>query len=198
MSAALLRVLHRSLTQEPTFPEVGWTRAVAFEAAPLPGGYHHLRYARRVGQGAAGFAAAGAAVMSWQMHRGAGIRVAATHPVAVTGATMVSALGVGPFHLSGPCRIVWTIDEARCRGFGYATLPGHPEQGEECFAVDHRPDDSVWLTVTAFSRAGRWYTRAASPVVVALQWGAAAAYGWSVARAVRRAVTRAVTRAVRP
>jgi uncharacterized protein (UPF0548 family) len=189
-------VLRRSVAAEPTFPEAGASQAAVLDGGALPGGYHHLRYRRRVGRGSAAFAAAGVAVMTWQMHRGAGIRVAAADPVAVVGSTMVSALGIGPLHLSAPCRIVWTVDEPTRRGFGYATLPGHPEQGEEAFLVElgtgregagrEGADDEVWLTVLAFSRPGLWYTRLASPVVVALQRVAASAYGWSVARAVRR------------
>lgn len=186
MPTTLDDVLRRSLTAQPTYPEAGATQAAVLDGAPLPAGYHHLRYRREVGHGQAAFVAAGTAVMSWQMHRGAGIRVAAQEPVARTDATMVSALGVGPLHLSAPCRIVWTVDEPRRRGFGYATLPGHPEMGEEAFLVERDARDVVSLTVVAFSRPALWYTRAVAPLVAPLQRVAASAYGWSVARAVRR------------
>ncbi|WP_143667418.1 DUF1990 family protein, partial [Streptomyces sp. ms184] len=47
-----------------TYPEVGATRL-----GPLPRGYHHLHHSTRVGRGAADFAAAGAAITEWRMHR---------------------------------------------------------------------------------------------------------------------------------
>ena len=57
-----------------------------------------------------------------------------------------------------PVRVVYVIDEPQRRGFAYGTLPGHPEEGEEAFVVERRDDDSVWLTIRAFSRpSNRWY-----------------------------------------
>lgn len=53
-----------------TYPEVGATRL-----GPLPKGYNHLHHRTRVGRGAADFAAAGAAVTEWRMHRASGTRV---------------------------------------------------------------------------------------------------------------------------
>lgn len=51
-----------------------------------------------------------------------------------------------------PVRVVYVIDEPNRRGFGTGTLPGHPLDGEEAFIVERRDDDSVWLTIRAFSR----------------------------------------------
>ena len=51
-----------------------------------------------------------------------------------------------------PARVVYVIDEPLRKGFAYGTLPGHPEKGEEAFIVEYRDDDSVWLTIRAFSR----------------------------------------------
>ena len=56
------------------------------------------------------------------------------------------------------------LDEPSRVGFGYGTLPGHPESGEESFVVELRPDDSVVLVVQAFSRHAAWFTRLAGPV----------------------------------
>ncbi|NEC18766.1 DUF1990 family protein, partial [Streptomyces parvus] len=53
-----------------TYPEVGATRL-----GPLPRGYHHLHHRTRVGRGEADFAAAGAAITEWRMHRASGARV---------------------------------------------------------------------------------------------------------------------------
>ncbi len=148
-------MLRRAVDAQPTFPEVGASRAVAIDGAGLPAGYHHLRLRSRVARGEPGLQAAAAAVMSWQMHRGSGIRVVATAPWAAVGETVVCGIGFGPLRLTAPCRVVWTVDEPRRRGFGYATLPGHPERGEEAFLVERDADDQVWLTVLAFSRPGQ-------------------------------------------
>lgn len=55
-----------------TYPEVGATRL-----GPLPRGYHHLHHRTRIGRGGADFAAAGAAITEWRMHRASGARVEA-------------------------------------------------------------------------------------------------------------------------
>jgi len=68
------------------------------------------------------------------------------------GDSAVLSIGWGALSLHEPVRVVYLIEEPRRRGFAYGTLPGHPLLGEECFAVEHRPDDSVWLTVRSFSR----------------------------------------------
>jgi len=158
----------------PTYPEVGATRGALFgddpfgrnggSRVPLPDGYHHLRYRRRIGRGAAGFHAAAALLHSWRMHRGVGADVEASGP-AVEGTTVLVRLGV----LSAPCRVVWSVpvvesDAGGVAGFGYGTLPGHPERGEEGFVVTLTADEEVWFELAAFSVAARWYTRAAGPV----------------------------------
>ena len=51
-----------------------------------------------------------------------------------------------------PVRVIYVVDEPRRRGFAYGTLPGHPEDGEESWMVEHRDDGSVWITIRAFSR----------------------------------------------
>jgi uncharacterized protein (UPF0548 family) len=73
------------------------------------------------------------------------------------GDTAILLLGWGALSLRIPVRVVYLIDEPTRRGFAYGTLPGHPESGEEAFIVEQRDDDSVWLTIRAFSRpAYRW------------------------------------------
>ena len=49
-------------------------------------------------------------------------------------------------------------------GFAYGTLPGHPERGEELFAVSLGDDDHVRLEVRAFSRPATWWVRLGAPV----------------------------------
>jgi uncharacterized protein (UPF0548 family) len=58
----------------------------------------------------------------------------------------------GPLHVSAPVRVVYVVDEPARKGFGYGTLPGHPESGEEAWMLEHLADGTVWLTIRAFSR----------------------------------------------
>ena len=73
------------------------------------------------------------------------------------GDTAVLLLGLGVLSVRIPIRVVYVIDEPTRRGFAYGSLPGHPESGEEAFIVELRDDESVWLTIRAFSRpAAAW------------------------------------------
>ncbi len=139
-----------------TYPEVGAT------AGPPPPGYHHLGFATQVGAGQQRFEQAADTLMHWGMQRSAGLRVNASSEVATVGAVVL--VGVG--WLQAPCRVVYVIDEPDVRGFAYGTLPGHPETGEERFAVRHDPlTAAVFAEVSAFSRPATWWSKAGGPVV---------------------------------
>jgi uncharacterized protein (UPF0548 family) len=58
----------------------------------------------------------------------------------------------GPLRVRSPVRVVYVIDTPSRKGFGYGTLPGHPESGEEAWILSRQDDGSVWLTIRAFSR----------------------------------------------
>jgi uncharacterized protein (UPF0548 family) len=120
----------------------------------------------RIGEGEKVFHRACEAILTWEVHRelGMGIETGADRAapgvdVTVTVAGMIKA----------PCRVVYTVEEPRRVGWAYGTLAGHPESGEESFMVDRTGDGTVWLTVTAFSRATKWYARAGGPATRALQ-----------------------------
>jgi uncharacterized protein (UPF0548 family) len=138
-----------------TYREVGAT------AGPLPGGYHHVRKSAVIGNGRPRFEDAAAKVMRWGMLRGAGVRVEPSTEMAAVGSEVL--VGLGP--VRAPCRVVYVIDEPDHRGFAYGTLPGHPESGEELFAVRYDPTtDEVHAEVTAFSRHATWWSRLGAPV----------------------------------
>ncbi len=143
-----------------TYPEVGATRG------KLPDGYRHIDASDRIGTGRARFERAADAVLRWGMQRGAGLRVQASADVAVVGAVVLVRLGP----MRAPCRVVYLIDEADRRGFGYGTLPGHPESGEESFSVRYDPaSDAVYADVRAFSRPAKWWIRAGEPITAVAQ-----------------------------
>lgn len=141
-----------------TYPEAGGTRAA------LPAGYHHLRLRRQLGTGRDLFVAAGEALVAWAAHTGAGLTVAASAPVAEPGADLELGLGIGPRRLRAPCRVVYVIDEPARHGFGYGTLPGHPESGEESFVVELAADGTVTFEITAISRPATSLARLAGPL----------------------------------
>ncbi|MQY18513.1 DUF1990 family protein [Nocardia macrotermitis] len=147
-----------------TYPETGAT------SREFPAGYHHFRLRRRIGAGRDLFESAAEQVLTYRMQRGAGIFGSASTPSATPGTALTVRLGIGPLAITAPCRVVYVLNEPDRRGFAYGTLPGHPEIGEELFAVDYDPtDDSVHGLVAAFSRPGTWYTRLGGPVTRRLQ-----------------------------
>jgi uncharacterized protein (UPF0548 family) len=156
-----------------TYPEVGATRR-----EPLPKGYHHLHYRTLVGTGADVFRRAGDAIVTFRMHRAIGLQIRTTADRAAPGVRLT--LGLGP--LGVPCEIVYVVDEPHRAGFGYGTLPGHQERGEEAFVVERDSDDRVWFRVTAFSRPARWPSMLAGPLTDLVQ----RAYAWACGRALTR------------
>jgi uncharacterized protein (UPF0548 family) len=145
-----------------TYPEVGATAS-----GQLPAGYDHQAVSAQIGTGRERFEQAGDAVLHWGMQRGSGLKVQASSDTAVVSAiVVVRMLGI----LSAPCRVVYVVDEPDVRGFAYGTLPGHPESGEERFAVRYDPNtDAVFAEVTAFSVPGTWWSKAGGPFVKAAQ-----------------------------
>lgn len=119
----------------------------------------------------------------WEAHRGAGAVVTPWDAPVAVGTTVVVSLPVGPgLTMAAPCRIVYVTDEpGQCFGFGYGTLPGHPEEGEEAFHVARDGETGVVrFDVLAFSRPVHPLARLGAPV----------------ARIVQRAVTERYLRAL--
>lgn len=146
-----------------TYSEVGAT------SGELPRGYHHTRRSAPLGHGRDLFARAGDAVMTWEMHRKAGLSVRTDNPRAVAGSEVLLGWGFGRVRLYAPCRVVQTITEPSAIGFAYGTLPGHPESGEESFVVRIDATEKVRLDIVAFSRPATWYSRIGAPLTGVVQ-----------------------------
>ena len=140
-----------------TYAEVGATAGV------LPSGYHHVSHRVWIGEGKAVFDAAVELVLSWNMHRRAGLTIDEAQPRVALDDDVRVGWAAGPVRLTAPCRVVRVVDEPNRRGFAYGTLPGHPEAGEERFIISVDETDQVWFEVTAFSRPARWYSHVGSP-----------------------------------
>jgi uncharacterized protein (UPF0548 family) len=141
-----------------TYDHVGRTSGM------LPDGYHYLNRQMVIGLGTAQFDDAADALLGWQMHLRSGLRVCASSATAKDDAVVMLGIGVGPFTLNAPCRVVYVIDEPNRQGFAYGTLPGHPESGEEAFVIERADDDTVCLSITAFSTPASGLARLAGPL----------------------------------
>jgi uncharacterized protein (UPF0548 family) len=142
--------------------------AVGATAHPdeLPDGYHHVRATRVLGRGDQAFAAAVDGIRRWQLHRRQGYRVAPDEPPIEVGTVVALVVPLVAVHVIATCRIAWVVDEPDRFGFGYGTLPIHPESGEEAFVVERDTDGDrdVRLAITAFSRPRHALVRLAGPV----------------------------------
>lgn len=139
-----------------TYSEVGATAR-----GEVPCGYTRLEHVAVVGQGWAAWERLARALVGWELHRKAGMVVAADRLDAQVGCTVVNAALVGPVGLLAPCRVVDVVDEPGRRGFAYGTLPRHPLVGEEQFTAELRSDGRAELRIRSFSRP-RGLARAAS------------------------------------
>jgi uncharacterized protein (UPF0548 family) len=172
--------LGRLTSADPTYPEVGATRT-----GPLPAGYDHLERTAVIGRGGDTFERAAAAVLAWGAQRGVGLSVRSTGPANHEGTVAVLTVGLSRLGYDIPCRVVWARSLGDERGFGYGTLPGHPEIGEEAFVVRLRPDGDVTFTVRAFSRPRTLLLRLGGPVTRLAQRTAADLYTAAIRRAAR-------------
>lgn len=152
-----------------SYPDVGATRT-----SP-PAGYTVDRYCHRLGEGAATFERAVAAVRAWTMFKTGWTHLCWPDAPIEPGSVVCSLMSHLGFWSLNACRIVYVIegnpdDDMQRFGFAYGTLPDHAERGEELFSVEYRrADDSVWYVVVAFSQPAHPLARLGFPIARALQ-----------------------------
>ncbi|WP_245979784.1 DUF1990 family protein [Gryllotalpicola protaetiae] len=194
-----------------TYGAIGGTQALDLLQYPPPG-FKPMERSVRLGSGDERWETSKAALMSWGVQRGAGLKV--THvdlgtgeqyagirysedgtpvgmreaggaeavyndegePLISNGMSAVLKTKVGPITVDAPVRVVYVIDDPKRVGFAYGTLQGHPQSGEEAFILEHRDDDSVWLTVRSFSRASSFGWRLLTPVASSVRKDITAKY----------------------
>jgi uncharacterized protein (UPF0548 family) len=167
---ALAVLAQEGAGDELTYSPVGMS---ALEVAPA--GYRRDRWVRAVGHGDETFGEAAEVLMSWGVHRGAGLTVHASgRPQLDSVVAMAAPLPFG--FVSVVCRVVDVIDEPSRRGFTYGTLSAHPERGEEAFVVELGEDGAVNFEVAAMSRPRHLLARACPPVARLLQRAATDRY----------------------
>ncbi|MHA7290837.1 DUF1990 family protein [Arthrobacter sp. MDT3-24] len=151
------------------YPGIGFT-----ENGLAPEGYHWVVSREHLGEGLAVYRRVAHGILTWELQRRSGLRVRTESDVVIPGARVVSGFGVGPLRISAPCEVVWVRrpvpgDGPQSAGFGYGTLPGHPERGEEAFEVEIGADGQVILKITAFSRHANWFYQAGGLLARAAQ-----------------------------
>jgi uncharacterized protein (UPF0548 family) len=151
------RRIARLRAAELTYAEVGMTSHDVF-----PAEYRSFRRSVVLRAGV-DFKMARGELLTWGVHRRAGLQIAASGDVA-QGVVVDLRLGVGPISVRAPCRVVYVLDEPRRCGFAYGTLPGHPESGEESFVLDCLVDRTIRFTVAGFSRPATALSRLAGPI----------------------------------
>jgi uncharacterized protein (UPF0548 family) len=160
----LQTILAQSREASPTYTPVGAT-----QTGGHPPGYRHDVYTTSVGRGEEAWDRAVLGLREWIAHTGAGAEVYPADTPLTEGESVLVLLRAGPFHVVAPCRIVYVIDEPDRFGFAYGTLPGHPEQGEECFVIQRGVTGDVRFDVTAFSRPVETLAKVGSPVARVIQ-----------------------------
>lgn len=147
--------------------------ASALQGEPLPDGYRHVTVSQVIDHGRDRFDVAADLLMTWELHRRAGLRVDSAQPEVTEGSAVRVTAGWGPLHAVAPCLVVKTVRGPDVVGFAYGTLPGHPERGEEAFvlALTDQPDGDpeVSFRIAAFSRPARWWAKAGGPLNRRLQ-----------------------------
>ena len=133
-----------------------YTEVGASREGVAPPGYVADRYRVRLGEGQEAYARAVEALREWRQFGLEWVWLLPPGAALEEGATVgVLARHYGFWSLN-PARIVYIVEETgdvERFSFGYGTLPGHAERGEERFSVEwNREDDSVYYDVFAFSR----------------------------------------------
>ena len=154
------------MSRDLSYPDSGYTRRPYPQ--PLthrwPEGYRLVLRRERlnVPDPAAAFLRLANGILDWDLHRLSGLRVAAGTPRAAAGVEMSSGVGLGPLRYYAPCRVLWAEEpetgdggvpiRGQRAGFGYGTLKGHPERGEEGFYAELDGEGKLAFRVAAYSR----------------------------------------------
>ena len=145
--ATLERLLASHSAEPFSYAAVGAT-----EAEP-PADYNVDHNRVSLGRGLDQFQVAKRNVDGWKMFDLPWIELFPARPSIEVGASVAVAVRHLGFWSVNVSRVVYVIDEDSRYGFAYGTLPGHAEEGEERFSIEHDPmTDEVWYDLYAFSK----------------------------------------------
>ncbi len=134
-----------------------------------PPGFHDTEVGVDLGVGDEVLDRARIAIEGWRVHSGAGVDVYPSNEGPRVGATVGLVTYQVGLWLAMACRVTAVFDDDNTTGFTYATLPGHPECGEETFVVRRAADDTVRFDITATWRSDAVIARLAAPLARVLQ-----------------------------
>ena len=117
-----------------------------------------------MGSGRVVFDRASEGLRTWRAHGVPGVRVFPDGESLNVGDSVIVTLGMSRVSVAAPCRVIELIEGPTRWGFVYATLPGHPERGEEAFVVSIDDEGDVKFQITAISQPGDRLTRLAGPL----------------------------------
>ncbi|MEM8947511.1 MAG: DUF1990 domain-containing protein [Planctomycetota bacterium] len=167
-ASQLQRFLHSQQSLQYTHPAVGGTLTGEF-----PAGFDVNQSRVSLGYGEAVFNTACNLLGNWQMFPTDWTQVYPSCDKIRVGDVVVVAARAYQIWWLNACRVVYTIDEStpmRRFGFGYGTLPGHVECGEERFLIEwDQHDNRVWYEIQSFSRPRHPLVRVAYPLARRLQ-----------------------------
>jgi uncharacterized protein (UPF0548 family) len=170
--AAIEGLLAEQAAAAVTYAPVGGTRT----ADATPDGYHRDHYETHLGSAEATFDRACEAIRAWAVHRRSGLEVFPESARLADDQTVVLLTKATGLWVTACCRVVWMLDAPDAFGFGYGTLPCHPERGEEAFVVRRSPDGEVAFEIDAFSRPVHPLARLGAPVARRVQRAATLRY----------------------
>lgn len=161
--AAVQGVLHAQ-------SQLGCTYAATGATADVPPADYVVDHTRvRLGTGTEVFERGKRGLEAWRQFDLGWLKAVPAETTIRAGAVVaVVARTFGTWSINA-ARIVYVVDEPRRFGFAYGTLPGHVEQGEERFLIEHMDDDAVWYDILAFSRPRHILTKIGYPFVRRLQ-----------------------------
>ena len=138
-----------------------------------------LEHGLEVPDPAAAFEALSEGILTWELHRGAGLRVDAAAGRAAPGVRVSTALGIGGLRLPAPSTVLWAREVVRDdtgapvpgqrTGFGYGTRKGHPVRGEEGFYAEFTEDRRLIFRVSAYSVPASAVYRLGAPALRLVQ-----------------------------
>lgn len=148
---------------EPSYDYVGATRD-----GVKPPGFHVDHWSAPLGSGDAVFERAKHGIRQWAAHHVSGVHIQPADAQVRVGQTVALLVKTGGLYMLASCRVVWIVDNENAFGFGYGTMPGHPECGEESFVINRAGND-VTFDINAISRARHPLAKLGGPVTRALQ-----------------------------
>lgn len=159
--AALDALLASCRSLSLSYPEEGMSRR---DESPSGYGREHHEVELDVD-----FEAAREALATFATHRLPYLFVYPDDARVALGRDVVVCARLGPVWSINPCRVVYVESSDERYGYGYGTLPGHAEHGEERFSVRRSASGRTLAETTAFARPQDVLARMGSPIAHQVQ-----------------------------